>query len=132
MALANRLPWNDSRVVGSPDPLSPYKVVKAFPNLSIKQPLTMAPEPGRNRLFIVQHMNVWAGPGRVLAVRDDQTASEAEMLLEVNGLAVGMAFHPNYEKQWLHLHRYEWSDRRSKENHSGGAVHRGPQEPRPD
>ena len=28
----------DSRVVGSPDPLSPYKVVRAFPKLTIKQP----------------------------------------------------------------------------------------------
>jgi uncharacterized repeat protein (TIGR03806 family) len=56
----------------------------------------MAPEPGTNRLFILQHLNYWAGPGRLLAVNDDQNASDVEMLLEVDGLAVGMAFHPDY------------------------------------
>ena len=52
--LDRRIPWNDSRVVGSPDPLPPYKVVRAFPKLTIKQPLSMTPEPGTNRLFILQ------------------------------------------------------------------------------
>ncbi len=70
--LERRIPWNDSRVVGSPDPLPPYKVVRAFPKLTIKQPLCLTPEPGTNRLFILQHLNVWAGPGRLLAVDDDQ------------------------------------------------------------
>ncbi|MGP0062559.1 MAG: PQQ-dependent sugar dehydrogenase [Isosphaeraceae bacterium] len=94
--LDRRFPWNDSRVVGSPDPLPPYKVVRAFPKLSIKQPLSLTPEPGTNRLFILNHMNYWAGPGHVLAIEDDQDASQVEDLLEVNGLAVGLAFHPDY------------------------------------
>jgi uncharacterized repeat protein (TIGR03806 family) len=96
--LDRRIPWNDSRVVGSPDPLPPYKVVRAFPKLTIKQPLSMAPEPGTNRLFILNHMNNWAGPGHVLAVKDDQDASEVEDLLTIDGLAVGLAFHPDYER----------------------------------
>jgi glucose/arabinose dehydrogenase len=65
--------------------------------LIIKQPLTMTPEPGTKRLFILQHLNFWAGPGRLLAVPDDQAASEANLLLEIDGLAVGIAFHPDYE-----------------------------------
>jgi glucose/arabinose dehydrogenase len=95
--LERRIPWNDSRVVGSPDPLSPYKVVRAFPGLTVKQPLSLTPEPGTDRLFILQHLQYWAGPGRLLAVRDDQGATEAEALLEIDGLAVGLAFHPDYE-----------------------------------
>src|SRR5438132_7702157 len=66
--LARRIPWNDSRVVGSPDPPLPYKVVRAFPKLSVKQPLVLLPEPGTRRLFLLQHLNFWAGPGRLLAV----------------------------------------------------------------
>ncbi len=96
--LEQRLPWNDSRVVGSPDPPLPYKVVRAFPNLTVKQPLVLTPEPGTNRLFILQHMNYWAGPGRLLAIPDDQNASEAETLLDIDGLAVGLALHPDYER----------------------------------
>ena len=63
--LERRIPWKDSRVVGSPDPLSHYKVVRAFPKLTVKQPLCLTPEPGTDRLFILQHLNVWAGPGRI-------------------------------------------------------------------
>ncbi|SIO32864.1 Glucose/arabinose dehydrogenase, beta-propeller fold [Singulisphaera sp. GP187] len=95
--LERRLPWNDSRVVGSPEPPAPYKVVRAFPKLTIKQPLSLTPEPGTNRLFILQHLGSWAGPGRLLAVGDDEQAAEAETLLELDGLAVGLAFHPDYE-----------------------------------
>jgi glucose/arabinose dehydrogenase len=102
--LEKRLPWNDSRVVGSPDPPSPYKVVRAFPRLTVKQPLTMTPEPGTGRLFILQHLGHWDGPGRLLAARDDQGASETEVLLEVDALAYGLAFHPDYERNgYLYL-----------------------------
>src|SRR5262249_37019784 len=87
----------DSRVVGSPEPPPPYKVVRSFPKLTIKQPLSITPEPGTDRLFILQHLNHWAGPGRLLAVQDDQNASETEMLLQMDGLAYGLAFHPDYE-----------------------------------
>jgi glucose/arabinose dehydrogenase len=93
-----RIPWNDSRVVGSPDPLSPFKAVKAFPKLTVKQPLALTPEPGTDRLFVLQHLNYWAGPGRLLTVRDEQDATELETLLEIDGLAVGVAFHPEYER----------------------------------
>ena len=36
--LERRIPWNDSRVVGSPDPPPPYKVVRAFPKLTSSNP----------------------------------------------------------------------------------------------
>jgi glucose/arabinose dehydrogenase len=96
--LEARVPWNDSRVVGSPEPPPPYKVVRSFPKLTIKQPLSLTPEPGTNRLLILQHLNFWAGPGRLLAVDDNQDASHVETLLEIDGLAVGVAIHPDYER----------------------------------
>lgn len=96
--LERRIPWTDSRIVGSPDPPHPYRVVRAFPGLEIKQPLVLLPEPGTDRLFILQHLGSWSGPGRILAARDDPAATETELLLEIDGLAVGMAFHPDYER----------------------------------
>jgi glucose/arabinose dehydrogenase len=96
--LARRIPWNDSRVVGSPDPLSPYKVVRSFPRITIKQPLCLFPEPGTNRLFILSHLNFWAGPTQLLAMDDRQDVSTTEMLLELDSLTVGLAFHPDYER----------------------------------
>jgi uncharacterized repeat protein (TIGR03806 family) len=95
--LSRRIPWKDSRVIGSPEPPTPYKVARAFPGLMVKQPLVLAPEPGTNRLFILQHLNVWAGPSRLLTIPDDPSASRTELLLEIKGLSVGFAFHPDYE-----------------------------------
>jgi glucose/arabinose dehydrogenase len=96
--LSRRIPWNDSRVVGSPDPPPPYKAVRAFPNLTVKQPLVLTPEPGTERLFILQHLNFWAGPGRLLTVQDTQDAKAPELLIELDGLAVGVVFHPDYQR----------------------------------
>ncbi len=93
-----RLPWTDSRVVGSPDPLPPYKVVRALPRLTIKQPLSLTPEPGTDRLFVLQHLNFWSGPGRLLAVRDEPSSAATEELLDIDGLPYGLAFHPDYTR----------------------------------
>jgi glucose/arabinose dehydrogenase/mono/diheme cytochrome c family protein len=96
--LDRRIPWTSSRVVGTPGPPPPYKVARAFPKLEVKQPLLLAPEPGTGRLFILQHLNYWSGPGRLLAIPDDQDAAEPEALLDIDGLAVGLAFHPDYQR----------------------------------
>jgi len=96
--MEKRVPWTDSKIVGSPDPMSPYKTVHAFTKLKLKQALTMAPEPGTNRLFVLQHIEPRGGPCRLLAVEDNQDATEPEKLLDLDGLAVGLAFHPDYQR----------------------------------
>lgn len=99
--LTRRLPWNDSRVVGSPEPPLPFKTIRSFPELTVREPLAMLPEPGTDRLFILSLSRPSAGPGLLLAVRDDPNASTAETLLEIDGIAYGLAFHPNYERNGL-------------------------------
>src|SRR5262245_45064947 len=47
-----RTPWTNSRVVGSPDPPPPFKVVRAFPNLKFDNPLLLTRCPGSDRLFL--------------------------------------------------------------------------------
>ena len=93
-----RLPWDDSKVVGSPEPPTPFKTARAFPRLTLKQPLVLLPEPGTHRLFALEHLQYWAGPGRLVAFKDDQGATDATNLLDIDGLAVGLAFHPDYVK----------------------------------
>lgn len=51
-AVRARVPWTTSRVVGSPDPPPPFKVVRAFPNLKFDKPLLLARLPSSDRLFI--------------------------------------------------------------------------------
>ena len=49
---SGRTPWTASRVVGTPDPPPPFKVVRASPNLKFDHPLLIARYPGRNRLIV--------------------------------------------------------------------------------
>jgi hypothetical protein len=112
--MERRLPWSDSRVSGSPDPPSPYKVVRAFPELKVKQPVCLFPEPGTNRLLVLQHLGFWAGPSRLLAANDEQTAAESEILIEIDGLAVGLAFHPRYEQNGYLYFRWNALSRGSR------------------
>src|ERR1700687_81298 len=53
-----RAPWTTSRVVGSPDPPPPFKVVRAFPNLKFEHPLLLARAPGLDRLLVGEQAGV--------------------------------------------------------------------------
>src|SRR5437762_2711125 len=57
-AQPTRKPWTTSRVVGSPDPPPPFKVVRAFPNLKFEHPLLIARAPGSSRLFVGEQAGV--------------------------------------------------------------------------
>ena len=51
--LQKRLPWTTSRIVGSPDPLWPFRVERAFPNLKLNYPIAVAHQPGSDRLLLI-------------------------------------------------------------------------------
>src|SRR5438309_9439401 len=53
-----RKPWTTSRVVGSPDPPPPFKVVRAFPHLKFHHPLLLARAPGDSRLYVGEQVGV--------------------------------------------------------------------------
>src|SRR5207247_4159071 len=57
-AKSARAPWTTSRVVGSPDPPPPFKVVRAFPNLKFEHPLLIARPPAGDRLFVGEQAGV--------------------------------------------------------------------------
>src|SRR5262245_45369516 len=57
-ARPHRTPWTTSRVVGSPDPPPPFKIVRAFPNLKFDKPLLLARCPGSDRLFVGEQAGV--------------------------------------------------------------------------
>ena len=70
---ATRVRWTTSRVVGSPEPPYPYVFRRAFPGLKFDKPVYMIPEPGTDRIFILQYPN-----GLVFAIRDDPKTTESK------------------------------------------------------
>ena len=103
---ATRTAWTTSRVVGSPDPPPPYKIVRAFPNVKFNHPLLMARCPGSDRLFVGEQDGV-------LHSFVDKPDAKAELFFDLRseiktiGLlpgarkveaVYGLAFHPDFEK----------------------------------
>ena len=105
-AKSKRVPWTTSRVVGSPDPPPPFKVVRAFPNLKFKEPLLMARAPGSDRLFVGEFAGVLysftnapdAKAELFFDLRKElKTIHLLEGAKEVEAL-YGLVFHPDFEK----------------------------------
>jgi glucose/arabinose dehydrogenase len=93
-----RAPWDTSHVVGFPGPPSPYRVVRTFAKLQVVCPIAVAHQPGSDHLILIQQMKAWTGHGRVLRVKDDPNADSFEVLLTLDGIAYGLAFHPEFAK----------------------------------
>ena len=110
--LERRIAWSDSRVVGSPDPLLPYKVVRAFPGLTVKQPADPDPRAGDRPPVHLSSTSI-TGPGPAgcspSATTQDADA-EPRRCSRSTGSPYGLAFHPDYERNGYHLHRPERSD----------------------
>jgi uncharacterized repeat protein (TIGR03806 family) len=96
--LDRRLSWTTSAVVGSPDPPLPYRVRQTFAKLKVPCPIGVAHEPGTDRLILLYQDVAWTGQGHLLRIKDDPAVQDAEKLLDVDGIAYGVAFHPDYAK----------------------------------
>jgi putative heme-binding domain-containing protein len=101
-----RTPWTTSRVVGSPDPPPPFKVVRAFPNLKFEHPLLLARPPVGDRLFAGEQAGV-------LYSFVDKPDAKADLFFDLRKeiktvhllpdakeveAVYGLAFHPDFEK----------------------------------
>jgi uncharacterized repeat protein (TIGR03806 family) len=96
--LERRIPWTTSRVVGSPDPPPPYRVRRAFPKLKLPFPIGVAHQPGSDRLLLIYQDRAWTGQGYLARIKDDPDVEQAEELQKVDGIAYGVAFHPDFAK----------------------------------
>ena len=52
--LDRRVPWTTSRLQGYPDPPPPYRLTRAFPQVSFKGPVFIAQDPLSERLFVAE------------------------------------------------------------------------------
>ena len=103
---SGRTPWTTSRVVGSPDPPPPFKVVRVFPNLKFEHPLLIARYPGSNRLIVGEQSGVLYSFADNPDARADLFLDLPRELKTIHLLAgakeveavYGLAFHPDFEQ----------------------------------
>jgi uncharacterized repeat protein (TIGR03806 family) len=88
-----RVPWTTSCVVGTPDPPLPYTVKRAFPQLTFKNPVYIAQEPGTDRIFVAELA------GQIYAFSKSNPNPDAmELFLDIGRDLYSFSFHPQYEK----------------------------------
>src|SRR6476469_2436727 len=63
-----RQPWTTTRISGTPEPPHPYRVERAFPKLTFKNPLLLTRLPGTKRLVVAEQA------GKVFSFPNDQAA----------------------------------------------------------
>jgi glucose/arabinose dehydrogenase len=89
-----RAKWENTRLTGSPDGPPSYRAVRAWPELSTRPLVTVAPEPGGKRiLFIEQQAADWGAPMTLKGFTDP---AKVDTLLEFPGYAYTIAFHPRF------------------------------------
>ena len=86
-----------SRVVGSPDPPTPFIARRALPKLKITLPICVVNEPGSRRLIFIDQNRSY-GPSRLCRTEDDPASGKIDTLLELKDTSYSIAFHPNFEK----------------------------------
>ncbi len=96
-AAIQRVPWDASRLVGSPEPPLPFRTTNFFPKLRTTFPIAIAAEPGRDGFLLLE--NNGYGPvrkSRVLRVANGASVIEPEVLLEFDESIYDVCFHPRF------------------------------------
>src|SRR5882672_3504829 len=93
-----RVLWQNEHLQGTPEPPPEYAVKKRFEKLKIYQPIHVAVEPGTRNLIVTQHLGNWAGPGKIIRIKNDPNVTEKEILADLDYLVYGLTFHPQFEK----------------------------------
>ncbi len=87
-----RVPWTTSRLVGSPDPPPPYRLVRAFPQHTFKGPIFIAEDPLSPRLFVAEY------DGAIYSFDPASTGASKDLFLQLDRGISAFSFHPKYKE----------------------------------
>jgi glucose/arabinose dehydrogenase len=94
--IERRLPLTTSRVIGSPDPPPPYRAARVYPDLKVNFPVAVIHQPHSDLLLVIHEPSPYA-PTKIARVKDDPKTRDMETLLDLDGVAVDVAFHPRFQ-----------------------------------
>ncbi|HKQ39588.1 MAG TPA: PQQ-dependent sugar dehydrogenase, partial [Verrucomicrobiae bacterium] len=91
-----RDPWLTSRVVGSPDPPSPYISERVFPKLKFREPVELTVMPGTDRMIMVEReAKIYSFPNKNDCEKPDLFANMKDLDNEIRE-TYSIAFHPGF------------------------------------
>ena len=88
--MARRVKWTTSRVVGSPEPPPPYRLVRAFPQFIFTHPIFIAQDPMSERFFVAEY------EGKIYNFRPDDLSGTKDLFLDMKRGVSAFSFHPGY------------------------------------
>ena len=90
--------WENTTLLGFPDPPPPFRAVRAFPSIELPKLITLGRIPGTNKILAADHERGYAGPSRVYQFSEDAESLDETLFLERPEIIYGFAFHPNFEQ----------------------------------
>ncbi len=122
LRVQERTPWTTSKIIGTPDPPSPYRIEQAFPHLNFKAPTFLTQAPGSSRWYLGE-LN-----GKIFSFADSPDVKQPDTDLFVDlkkhidrvSHIYGMTFHPEFQQNhyvyifYLHGEGYSGNDRVSQ------------------
>ena len=76
--LAERVFWNTSRVVGSPEPPPRYRLQRVFPQHTFENPIFIAQDPNSERLLVAEYL------GRIYSFHGNDPDAGKDLFLDWN------------------------------------------------
>lgn len=96
VGLEKRVLWTTSKVVGTPDPPSPFHTELAFPKLTFNEPLALATVPGSKLLYVAERA------GKIHAFSSDPASQmKPSLVLDVSRTVYGLVLHPKFAENGL-------------------------------
>jgi glucose/arabinose dehydrogenase len=123
-----RVPLRTSTVVGSPDPLPPYRVERAYPKLKMNFPILVRHIPGSDQLLTINEESSY-GDTVINQMNDDPNTAASSKILALKGVAYDIAFDPRFkENGFIYI---GWNGAGEKEKAKHSKVTRYTMSPRP-
>ena len=91
-----RVPWTTSRIQGTPEPPLPFRVERAFPNLTFTKPVEAATLPGTDRIVLFEEQ------GKAFSFRATEGVEQAEPFANFKEFdpevrsSYALTFHPKF------------------------------------
>ena len=94
-----RIPWTTSQIQGSPEPPAPYRVERAFPQLTFERPTVVTNWPLDDRLLVAEQ------GGKIFSFLNESPSADHDLFVDMKKLhsdvsaVYGLTFHPQVQEK---------------------------------
>jgi len=91
--ITKRVNWVTSKIVGSPDPPRKYRLTRAFPQFTFKEPVFIAQDPTSERFMVAEYSR-----GLIHSFQPGDATGKKDLFLDMKRGISAFSFHPKYQQ----------------------------------